>query len=87
MGSDGMRDCFAGRALAEFRVDGNPVADVFMGNIPSRDEIRSDSAKCLRLRFGMSGRAAWDETAVLIALRGARWSSLRASRWSPAPSR
>jgi len=64
------RDCFAGRALAESGTNDSPVADVFAGNIPSRDEIRADSAKQLRSCFGMGGRAAWDETAVLIAVRG-----------------
>ena len=65
------RDCFAGRAIAESPADGrNPVRDVFAGNIPSREEVRSDSAKWLQRLFGMGGRAAWDETAVLVAVRG-----------------
>ena len=65
------RDCFAGRAIAESPADGrNPVRDVFADNIPSREEIRSDSAKWLQRLFGMGGRAAWDETAVLVAVRG-----------------
>ncbi len=64
-------DCFAGRAVAEMAVDGrSPVKDVFAGNIPSREEIRANSAKWLQRCFGMGGRAAWDETAVLIAVRG-----------------
>ena len=45
-------------------------ADVFAGNIPSRDEIRADSARQLRNGYGMGGRSAWDETAVLVAVRG-----------------
>ena len=64
------RDCFAGRAIAESGVKDSPVADVFAGNIPSREEIRKDSAKMLRSCFGMGGRSAWDETAALIAVRG-----------------
>lgn len=64
------RDCFAGRAIAESGMTGNPVADVFAGNIPTREEIRRDSARYLRSCYGMGGRAAWDETAVLIAVRG-----------------
>lgn len=64
------RDCFAGRAVAEMDIKRSPVKDVFAGNIPSREEIRADSAKWLRSCFGMGGRAAWDETAVLIAVRG-----------------
>jgi len=64
------RDCFAGRAVAEKEGPRNPVKDVFAGNIPSRAEVRADSAKWLRRHFGMGGRAAWDETAVLVAVRG-----------------
>ena len=65
------RDCFAGRALAESPADGrNPVRDVFAGNIPSREEVRGNSAMWLQRHFGMGGRAAWDETAVLVAVRG-----------------
>ncbi|MBO5939620.1 MAG: nucleoside hydrolase [Kiritimatiellae bacterium] len=63
-------DCFAGRLIAESGMQGNPVADVFAGNIPSREEIRGDAARYLRGSFGMGGRAAWDQTAVLIAVRG-----------------
>ena len=51
------RDCYAGRALAESAIQGNPVADVFRQNIASCN--------------GVAGRSAWDETAVLIAVRGA----------------
>lgn len=64
------RDCFAGRVLAESGQKGNPVAEIFAGNVPSREEIRKDSARQLRCCYGMGGRAAWDETAVLIAVRG-----------------
>ena len=64
------RDVFAGRAIAEMEGPRNPVKDVFAGNIPSRDEIRRNSAKHLRGCFGMGGRASWDETAVLAAVRG-----------------
>jgi len=64
------RDIFAGRKIAEMPGPRNPVKDVFAGNIPSRDEIRKDSAKWLRACFGMGGRSAWDETAVLVAVRG-----------------
>lgn len=64
-------DCFAGRAIAESDVRDSPVADVFRGNIPSREEIARDAAQHLRGNNGMGGRAAWDETAVLLAVRGA----------------
>ena len=63
-------DCFAGRAIAESDVTGSPVADVFRGNIPSRAEIAKDAAHHLRNCNGAPGRSAWDETAVLIAVRG-----------------
>ncbi len=63
-------DLFAGRAVAEMEGPRNPVKDVFAGNVPSRDEIRSDPAGWQRKCFGMGGRAAWDETAVLAAVRG-----------------
>lgn len=63
-------DLFAGRAVAEKEGPRNPVKDVFAGNIPSRDAIRRDPAGQMRSCFGMGGRAAWDETAVLAAVRG-----------------
>ena len=63
-------DCFAGRALAESKSKDNPVAEVFAGSIPSRREIRRKAASYLRGGYGMAGRAAWDQTAVLIAVRG-----------------
>lgn len=34
-------DCFAGRRIAESNAEGNPVADVFRGNIPSEKDIRA----------------------------------------------
>jgi len=63
-------DVFSGRAVAEMKGTRNPVKDVFAGNIPSRAEIAKDPAKWLRGCFGMAGRASWDETAVLAAVRG-----------------
>lgn len=67
------RDVFAGRAIAETPDPGpgrNPVRDVFAGNIPPREEIAKDPALWLRRSYGMGGRSAWDETAVLAAVRG-----------------
>ena len=64
-------DCFAGRALADSDLVGNPVADVFRGNIPGLADIRRDPGGHLCGSHGVGGRAAWDETAVLIAVRGA----------------
>ena len=49
-------DCFAGRAIADSSVTNSPVADVFRDN---RGMLN-----------GPGGRSAWDETAVLIAVRG-----------------
>ena len=64
-------DCFAGRKIAESDAADNPVADVFRGNIPSVEDIRANAAQHLQGFNGMGGRAAWDETAVLVAVRGA----------------
>ena len=63
-------DVYAGRAIAEMEGPRNPVKDVFAGNIPSREEVRKDPGKWRDWCFGMGGRAAWDETAVLAAVRG-----------------
>ena len=50
-------DCYAGKRIADSDVSNSPVADAFRAN------------KC---DFnGASGRSAWDETAVLVAVRGA----------------
>lgn len=65
------RDCFAGRAVAESGMQDNPIADVFCGNLPTRENISGDLTGNFRRYYGMAGRAAWDETAVLIAVRGA----------------
>lgn len=64
------RDCFAGRALADSGIEGNPVVDVYAGNLPPKEDIRKFAAVHLRYSNGMRGRAAWDQTAVLIAVRG-----------------
>lgn len=63
-------DVFAGRAIAEMKGPRNPVKDVFAGNIPSRAGIARDPALAQRNCFGLGGRSAWDETAVLAAVRG-----------------
>ena len=50
-------DCYAGKRIADSDVSNSPVADAFRAN---------------RCDFnGASGRSAWDETAVLVAVRGA----------------
>ena len=56
--------------MAESGVKDNPVADAFAGNIPTCDEVRADSAKWNKCCSGMGGRASWDQTAVLVAVRG-----------------
>ena len=63
-------DLYAGRSIAEMEGPRNPVKDVFAGNIPTREEVRKDPGKWRDWCFGMGGRAAWDETAVLAAVRG-----------------
>lgn len=63
-------DIFAGRAIAEMPGPRNPVKDVFAGNIPSRAEVEKDPARQQQCCFGIGGRSAWDETAVLAAVRG-----------------
>lgn len=63
-------DCFAGRAIAESDIVDSPVADVFRGNLPTCDDIASDAGRYLRNYSGRNGRAAWDETAILAAVRG-----------------
>lgn len=64
------RDCFSGRALVESNRKGCPVSDVYAGRLPSRDEIRLEPAKFLRWCESIAGHASWDQTAVLIAVRG-----------------
>ena len=63
-------DVFAGRAVADMEGPRNPIKDVFKGNIPSREEIAKEPGRQLLREFGMGGRSAWDETAVLAAVRG-----------------
>jgi len=50
-------DCYAGKKLADSDVQDSPVADVFRANTSAFN--------------GAAGRSAWDETAVLAAVRGA----------------
>lgn len=63
-------DCHAGATLAQSAVEGNPVADLYRNNLPPADKVQSDRAAYLRCGFGVNGRAAWDQTAVLAAVRG-----------------
>lgn len=62
-------DCFAGRAIAESDVADSPIVDVFRCNMPTADEIVRDAGCHLRDCNGLNGRAAWDETTVLAAVR------------------
>ena len=63
-------DVFAGRGIAEKDCPRNPVKDVFVGNLPPLDEVRKDEASWCKRCYGIGGRSAWDETAVLAAVRG-----------------
>lgn len=63
-------DTYAGRVVAEQPGSQNPVKDVFKGNIPPREDVLADPAKWRDRAFGLGGRSAWDETAVLAAVRG-----------------
>ena len=63
-------DVFAGRGIAEKDCPRNPVKDVFAGNLPPLDEVRKDEANWCKRCYGIGGRSAWDETAVLAAVRG-----------------
>lgn len=63
-------DCFAGRKIAESDVKDSPITDVYRGNIPSREEIVQEATHYFHRFYGLNGRAAWDQTAVLIAVRG-----------------
>ena len=63
-------DCHAGRGVAESGRADSPISDVFAGNLPSRDEVRAMASRHQCGAVGINGRAAWDQTAVLIAVRG-----------------
>lgn len=63
-------DVYAGRSVAEMPGPRNPVKDLFAENIPSRDAVAADPAGWRRRHYGLGGRCAWDETAVLAAVRG-----------------
>ena len=58
------RTLYAGRAVAEMPAVRSPVKDVFANSLTPRAEIKSDSWDQL------AGHPSWDETAVLIAVRG-----------------
>ena len=58
------RHLYAGRALAESAGDDNPVKDLFKGALTPRAKITPYTWDQL------AGHPAWDESAVLIAVRG-----------------
>jgi len=64
-------DIHAGRAIMEQPGGRNPVKDIFLGSTPTREQILENPARHFRNCFGIGGRSAWDQTAVLIAVRGA----------------
>ena len=61
---------FSGRAIAEMPGLNNPVKNVFATYLPTREEIAKSPKKYRSRCYGMAGRASWDETAVLFAVRG-----------------
>ena len=58
-------DCYAGRAVAELPGKGNPVKDAFAGRLTPREKVVPGKS-----RDQLAGHPSWDETAVLIAVRG-----------------
>ncbi len=58
------RHLYAGRAVAESGMEDNPVADVFRWGLEPREKITPTSWDQL------AGHPSWDESAVLIAVRG-----------------
>ena len=84
------RNIFSGRAMAESAAEGRtPVRDIFAENLPTKEQMEKDPAKWHANCYGPGGRSSWDETAVLIAVRGWRntamssadvfaWSAMRA---------
>lgn len=63
-------DVYAGRAAADKPGPRNPVKDVFLEQLPAHEEVVADRAKWRKACYGTGGRSAWDETAVLAAVRG-----------------
>jgi len=63
---------FAGRRVADEADADSPIRDVFARLLPPRDAFATSEGvkKMHDCQFGPAGRAAWDETAVLIAVRG-----------------
>ena len=58
---------YAGRALADLKVKDNPVAEIFAKSLNDSEALEGTSPH----GWDRRGRASWDETAVLIAVRGA----------------
>ena len=58
------RHLYSGRAIAESDYESNPVKDVFEWSLTPREKITSKSWD------QMAGHPSWDESAVLIAVRG-----------------
>lgn len=67
------RTCYAGRAVAELPDTRNPVRDVFNGHLTPRDKVVPGESW-----DQLAGHPSWDETAMLIAVRGwERYFTLR----------
>ena len=59
------RTCYAGRKVAELPGEGNPVKDAFATQLLPREKVVVGKSY-----DQLAGHPAWDETAVLIAVRG-----------------
>ena len=60
-------DLFAGRAVADSGMKDNPIVDIFTRSLDDPAALKGKPEH----GWGKAGRAAWDETAVLIAVEGA----------------
>lgn len=59
------RTCYSGRAVSELPDNGNPVRDVFKKKLMPREKVVEG-----KTWDQLAGHPSWDETAVLIAVRG-----------------
>lgn len=65
------RDCYTGRAVAELPGDGNPVKDAFASRLTPRSKVIPRGVPGQQPTWDqIEGHPSWDETAVLIAVRG-----------------
>ena len=66
------RYCFAGRAVAELPDEGNPVKEAFKRRLLKREKVVPfGDVKRRKASWDQdAGHPSWDETAILIAVRG-----------------